>query len=45
LAERQRRRVSHADADLQAEIARGHAGEGRPVVRHLLGLDPPPDAA
>lgn len=42
---RQHRRVSHADAELQAEIALHHAGEGRPVVRHLLGLDPPPDAA
>jgi hypothetical protein len=38
---RQRRRVSHADADLQAEIARRHAGEGWPVARPLLGLDPP----
>ena len=35
---RQHRRVSQADADLQAEVARFHAGPEKPVVRHLLGL-------
>lgn len=38
---RQHRRVSKADADLQKEVARFHAGEGGPVVRHFLHLDPP----
>lgn len=35
---RQHRRVSQADADIQAEVARFHIGPERPVVRHLLGL-------
>jgi predicted MFS family arabinose efflux permease/quinol monooxygenase YgiN len=35
---RQHKRVSQADADLQAEVARFHAGAEKPVVRHLLGL-------
>lgn len=35
---RQHRRVSQADADIQAEMARFHSGPGAPVVRHLLGL-------
>ncbi|WP_186417301.1 MFS transporter [Bosea sp. CS1GBMeth4] len=35
---RQHRRVSQADADIQAEMARFHSGPEAPVVRHLLGL-------
>lgn len=35
---RQHRRVSLADADIQAELARIHRGPEGPVVRHLLGL-------
>lgn len=35
---RQHRRVSQADADIQAEVARFHAGPEAPIVRHLLGL-------
>ncbi|MFC5422373.1 MAG: MFS transporter [Stutzerimonas stutzeri] len=35
---RQHRRVSLADADIQAEMARFHIGPEKPVVRHLLGL-------
>jgi MFS family permease/quinol monooxygenase YgiN len=35
---RQHRRVSLADADVQAEVARFHVGRDAPVVRHLLGL-------
>lgn len=35
---RQHRRVSQADSDIQAEMARFHSGPGAPVVRHLLGL-------
>lgn len=38
---RQHRRVSKADADLQSELMRFHAGEAAPVVRHFLHLDPP----
>lgn len=38
---RQHRRVSKADADMQQEVVRFHAGDGRPVVRHFLHLDPP----
>lgn len=33
---RQHRRVSHADADLQAELRRFHIAEEPPVVRHFL---------
>ncbi|WP_149535447.1 MFS transporter [Siccirubricoccus phaeus] len=35
---RQHRRVSQADADLQAEVVRFHAGPEKPVVTHLLGV-------
>lgn len=35
---RQHRRVSQADADIQAEIARFHTGPDAPIVRHLLSL-------
>lgn len=35
---RQHRRVSQADADIQAEIARFHTGPDAPIVRHLLAL-------
>ncbi|MEI2416590.1 MFS transporter [Orrella sp. JC864] len=37
---RQHRRVSRADADLQAEVQRFHRGEGKPVVRHFLAARP-----
>jgi MFS family permease len=36
---RQHRRVSHADADVQAEAFRLHIGPERPVVHHFLALD------
>lgn len=39
---RQHKRVSRADADVQAELARFHIGPDRPVVRHLLGLPTAP---
>jgi MFS family permease len=35
---RQHKRVSKADADLQAEARRFHQGSEPPVVRHFLGL-------
>lgn len=35
---RQHKRVSQADADIQTEVARFHAGPGAPIVTHLLGL-------
>ena len=35
---RQHRRVSHADADLQAEATRFHIGPGKPEVHHFLAL-------
>lgn len=35
---RQHKRVSQADADIQAEVARFHVGPDVPVIRHLLGL-------
>ncbi|AMJ59975.1 MFS transporter [Bosea sp. PAMC 26642] len=37
---RQHKRVSKADADLQAEVRRFHAGPEAPIVTHLLGLSP-----
>jgi len=37
---RQHKRVSRADADVQAEVARFHRGPGAPVVTHLIGIDP-----
>jgi MFS family permease len=37
---RQHRRVSKADADLQNEVARFHAGSSGPVVRHFIHIDP-----
>lgn len=42
---RQHRRVSRADADVQAEVARFHRGETPPRARHLIGIDPPGPAA
>jgi MFS family permease len=36
---RQHRRVSKADADIQAEVLRFHRGEGPPLVRHFLAVD------
>ncbi|RST55875.1 MFS transporter [Variovorax sp. MHTC-1] len=36
---RQHRRVSHADADVQAEAFRFHLGPERPVVHHFLALE------
>ena len=36
---RQHKRVSNADADLQAEVLAHHAGTERPLVRHLLAID------
>ncbi|KQT44557.1 MFS transporter [Aureimonas sp. Leaf454] len=36
---RQHKRVSHADADLQAGVLRFHKGPDRPKVRHLLAMD------
>jgi hypothetical protein len=38
---RQHRRVSKADADIQQEVRRFHAGQEGPVVRHFLHVDPP----
>lgn len=38
---RQHARVSKADADLQAEVRRFHAGETGPVVRHFLHVEAP----
>ncbi|OLP57004.1 MFS transporter [Rhizobium rhizosphaerae] len=38
---RQHKRVSRADADLQAEVLAHHAGTERPLVRHLLAIDRP----
>ncbi len=35
---RQHKRVSQADADLQAEVVRFHTGPVPPIVTHLLGL-------
>ena len=37
---RQHRRVSHADADIQAEAIAYHQGASPPVVSHLLALHP-----
>jgi MFS family permease len=37
---RQHRRVSHADADVQAEAFAFHIGPERPVVHHFLAFDP-----
>ena len=39
---RQHRRVSKADADVQAELLRWHSGPEPPAVTHLLGLDAQP---
>lgn len=36
---RQHRRVSHADADLQAEALKYHLGPAPPVVRHFISMD------
>ncbi|GAU82781.1 MFS transporter [Bosea sp. BIWAKO-01] len=35
---RQHRRVSQADADIQAEVTKFHTGQDKPVIRHFLGL-------
>ena len=37
---RQHRRAHGADADIQREVAAFHEGADRPVVSHLLALDP-----
>ena len=37
---RQHHRVSHADADLQAEALRFHTGADKPQVHHFLALKP-----
>jgi hypothetical protein len=37
---RQHRRVSKADADIQAEARRFHQGPEDPVVQHFLALEP-----
>ncbi|WP_434034642.1 MFS transporter [Cupriavidus sp. a3] len=42
---RQHERVPHADADLQREVIRFHAGDKPPRVRHLLGVGLPPAPA
>ncbi|KFC71598.1 MFS permease [Bosea sp. LC85] len=39
---RQHKRVSQADADIQAEVTKFHAGPDKPVIRHFLGLQPRP---
>lgn len=39
---RQHRRVSRADADVQAEALKWHRGEDPPRVRHCIGLSAPP---
>jgi hypothetical protein len=36
---RQHRRVSRADAQVQEELLRLHAGEGRPVVQHWVAVE------
>jgi MFS family permease len=36
---RQHRRISKADADLQAEVRKFHKGDDPPIVRHLLAAD------
>lgn len=38
---RQHRRVSKADADLQAQVSAFHIGGSQPTVRHYLPLDEP----
>ncbi|QRM57615.1 MFS transporter [Sinorhizobium sp. BG8] len=38
---RQHRRVSKADADIQAEVQAYHKGPEKPVVHHLLSVDRP----
>ena len=38
---RQHRRVSRADADVQAEVLSFHQGDAPPMVRHWIGVDPP----
>lgn len=38
---RQHRRVSHADADVQADVLRFHHGETAPRVRHCIALPRP----
>ncbi|QPF74040.1 MFS transporter [Roseateles sp. DAIF2] len=38
--QRQHRRGSHADADLQQTLRQWHTGEQAPAVRHLLALSP-----
>lgn len=38
---RQHRRVSHADADVQAGVLKFHRGEAPPHARHLIGAERP----
>ncbi len=38
---RQHHRVSHADADIQAEVAHFHQGDRPPQVRHCITLERP----
>ena len=38
---RQHRRVSHADAEVQAELIAFHKGDTPPTARHFIGIDPP----
>jgi hypothetical protein len=39
LVTRQHQPVSHADADIQVEVLKFHAGTERPVVHHFLALE------
>ncbi|MGO4671356.1 MFS transporter [Bosea sp. 2YAB26] len=41
---RQHRRVSQADADIQAEVTKFHTGHDKPVIRHFLGLQARPNS-
>ncbi|AHF86804.1 hypothetical protein RLEG3_27940 [Rhizobium leguminosarum bv. trifolii WSM1689] len=38
---RQHKRVSQADADLQAKVLAYHSGPDRPVIRHFLAINRP----
>ena len=38
---RQHKRVSNADADLQAHLLAYHSGTDKPVVRHFLTINRP----
>ncbi len=41
---RQHRRVSQADADIQAEVTKFHTGRDQPIIRHFLGLQARPNS-